>query len=381
MSNNPAQMKKTQRNRHFVTAGAIFLASSLLSGCSSVPDWANPVEWYDGVSGMIYGDSKPESIAATDIRTPQKTLGKGKKFPNLSSVPERPSTTTVEGRKSLAKRLTADRANAKYSKEVIQRQTPQSTILPSLPPAPRLDKAAQTMKSESKPQIIPPPSTLPQLSAPAASASLGPTPLSRPPNFASAPPKALPTVPPGAEVRSLATRPSPSRRSVARVGNPSFGSPPADIAAAFNTGRPPAISGDTLRSPLTPIAGTWAAQAVTGGGPVGIIRFRAGSDSLSAKERRGLRKIAETFRQRGGVIRVEGHASSRTRDMDLVRHHLVNFNVSLNRANAVARELVRQGVSRGAVFIAAISDARPLYHEVMPAGDAGNQRVEIYFLN
>jgi len=67
--------------------------------------------------------------------------------------------------------------------------------------------------------------------------------------------------------------------------------------------------------------------------------------------------------------------------MDLVKHHIVNFNVSLTRANVVARELVRQGVPAHAVFVIALSDSKPIYYEVMPAGDAGNQRVEIYFVN
>ena len=67
--------------------------------------------------------------------------------------------------------------------------------------------------------------------------------------------------------------------------------------------------------------------------------------------------------------------------MDPVQHHLVNFTVSLNRANAVARELVRQGIPTESVFVAALSDSQPLYYEVMPAGDAGNQRVEIHFVN
>ena len=67
--------------------------------------------------------------------------------------------------------------------------------------------------------------------------------------------------------------------------------------------------------------------------------------------------------------------------MDMVQHHIVNFNVSLTRANVVARELVRQGVPAQAVFVVALSDSQPLYYEMMPAGDAGNQRVEIYFVN
>jgi outer membrane protein OmpA-like peptidoglycan-associated protein len=67
--------------------------------------------------------------------------------------------------------------------------------------------------------------------------------------------------------------------------------------------------------------------------------------------------------------------------MDLVQHHIVNFSVSLTRANVVARELVRLGIPAQAVFVVALSDSKPLFYEVMPAGDAGNQRVEIYFVN
>jgi outer membrane protein OmpA-like peptidoglycan-associated protein len=112
-----------------------------------------------------------------------------------------------------------------------------------------------------------------------------------------------------------------------------------------------------------------------------MVRFRAGSASLTSNARQQIRKIVQMYRQRGGGVRVEGHASSRTRNMDPVQHHLVNFNVSLNRANAVARELVRQGIPTESVFVAALSDSQPLYYEVMPAGDAGNQRVEIHYVN
>tara|TARA_A100001037_G_scaffold302334_1_gene333707 strand:- start:994 stop:1338 length:345 start_codon:yes stop_codon:yes gene_type:complete len=114
---------------------------------------------------------------------------------------------------------------------------------------------------------------------------------------------------------------------------------------------------------------------------VASIRFEAGSSKLSSGDRRVLRQVVSAYRQRGGGIRVEGHASSRTRNMDQVQHHVVNLNVSLSRANAVARELVRQGVPPQAVFVVAMSDSKPIYYEVMPAGDAGNQRVEIYFVN
>jgi outer membrane protein OmpA-like peptidoglycan-associated protein len=112
-----------------------------------------------------------------------------------------------------------------------------------------------------------------------------------------------------------------------------------------------------------------------------MVRFKAGSAQLTRAGRRQIQQIARMFRQRGGAVRVEGHASSRTRNMDPVQHHLVNFSVSLNRANVVAAELVHQGVPAQSVFVAAMSDSQPLFYEVMPAGDAGNQRVEIHFVN
>ena len=185
----------------------------------------------------------------------------------------------------------------------------------------------------------------------------------------------------GATVRSLANRPSPSTRSVSRVGNPTFGPPPADIAASLGAGAARAASGNFVQVPGRQLFDTGAVEPVSAGELVGVAHFKAGSARLSVDERQSLRRIAQAYRSRGGAIRVEGHSSSRTRNMDLVQHHLVNFTVSLNRANAVARELVRQGIPAQAVFAVALSDSRPIYREVMPSGDAGNQRVEVYFVN
>ena len=353
MSIDSAENSESPKKPNFATAGALVLAAALLAGCSSVPDWANPVEWYEGAADAISGNDEPESARPSDAKVEQETPGGDRKFPNLASVPDRPAAPTEEERKRLAEQLTADRENAKYSEETIKRQS----------------------------AVTPPPQAASVPPAPQSSPRLGPTPPSRPPQFAAPPPRVEATVPPGSAVRSLANRPSPSTRSVSRIGNPTFGAPPADIAASLGGGAPAAMSDGFAPSPLAPIAGTRSAQQVTAGEPVGVVRFKAGSASLSSRERQGLRQIAQVFRQRGGAIRVEGHASSRTRNMDPVQHHLVNFNVSLNRANAVARELVRQGVPEEAVFVSALSDSRPLYYEVMPAGEAGNQRVEVYFVN
>lgn len=112
--------------------------------------------------------------------------------------------------------------------------------------------------------------------------------------------------------------------------------------------------------------------------PARTIYFAHGSTSLPAKSRELLREVAAWHREKGGAIRVVGHSSSRTGDMDPVRHKLTNFKVSLDRANAVAQELIKLGVPPDKLIVSAKSDAEPIYFEIMPLGEAGNRRVEIY---
>ena len=47
-------------------------------------------------------------------------------------------------------------------------------------------------------------------------------------------------------------------------------------------------------------------------------------------------------------------------------------------ANAVARELMNQGVPAANVRIDAVGDSQPVYYESMPRGEEGNRRAEIY---
>ena len=50
----------------------------------------------------------------------------------------------------------------------------------------------------------------------------------------------------------------------------------------------------------------------------------------------------------------------------------------MDRANAVANELMRKGVSASDLVIEAVGDRAPEYYESMPAGEAGNRRAEIF---
>ena len=393
---------ESRKGNRFARAAASVAVMFLLAGCSSVPDWADPTEWFG---------SDTTSESAESAKTPAgKTPGEGKDYPNLASVPERPKAPTEEERKQLTDSLTADRENAEYSEEVIRRQSA-SSVPPPPPPPPtaaeaeaRATAAAESAAARAQsaassaaqpagtatptpaPPSAPPSATMPGApGAPLAGSALTQEPVSRPPQFAPPPPAPVEPAAGANSVPPLAMRPGPNARSVARIGNPSFGAPPSDIAAAQDSGgagfaQQSAPSRFAAPQPVVP--GTYSdAGPAAAGDPVAMVRFPAGSASLTGSAREQVRRVAEMYRQRGGGISVEGHASSRTRNMNPVQHHLVNFNVSLNRANAVARELVRQGVPSEAVFVAAMSDSQPLYYEVMPAGDAGNQRVEIRFVN
>ncbi|HEB78914.1 MAG TPA: OmpA family protein [Rhodospirillales bacterium] len=112
---------------------------------------------------------------------------------------------------------------------------------------------------------------------------------------------------------------------------------------------------------------------------VATILFQNGSAELDGSDRRVLKKVRNIYRQQGGRLRVVGHSSSRTRNMDPVRHKMVNYRISADRANVVIAALKRLGVSSNDITADARADASPLYFEYMPSGEAGNRRAEIYF--
>jgi flagellar motor protein MotB len=105
--------------------------------------------------------------------------------------------------------------------------------------------------------------------------------------------------------------------------------------------------------------------------------FAHDSNRLSADAMRTIRAIADQYRARGGKVHIVGHASQRTKDMAVDKHVLANFKVSVDRAQAVAAEFLRLGVPPAALVVDAVGDAQPRFLEAMPAGEAGNRRVEI----
>jgi outer membrane protein OmpA-like peptidoglycan-associated protein len=114
------------------------------------------------------------------------------------------------------------------------------------------------------------------------------------------------------------------------------------------------------------------------GQAVGYVYFGNGSSRLSTADRQVLQQVAQLQRIQGGVLRIIGHASARTGNMEALEQQSVNRDVSLERATAVARALVEYGVQPILVQVAAAGDDQTLYAESTPAGEAGNRRAEVY---
>ncbi len=109
-----------------------------------------------------------------------------------------------------------------------------------------------------------------------------------------------------------------------------------------------------------------------------VVYFGHGSTQPLASSNGDLRAAAAAAKQRDGYVRVIGHASQRTGNMKYRKHIQTNFNVSLDRAEAVARALARLGVDRRRIIVEARGDSEPVYYEFMPTGEARNRRAEIY---
>ena len=114
--------------------------------------------------------------------------------------------------------------------------------------------------------------------------------------------------------------------------------------------------------------------------PVARVKFNHGSVQLSNDDISKIKNVANLFIQNEGKkIVIVGHASSRTNyDMDLTEHALVNFNISLERARKVMRQFSSIGLNSKNIELVAMSDAKPLYAEIMPSLEAANRRAEIF---
>jgi outer membrane protein OmpA-like peptidoglycan-associated protein len=115
-----------------------------------------------------------------------------------------------------------------------------------------------------------------------------------------------------------------------------------------------------------------------GGAPTAVVFFPGDGTTLSAAARTQIKNAVAQYKSTGGAVRVVGHASSRTANMPVAKHLEAIFEKSQQRANAVAQELIHEGVPADRVLIEAVGDSQPVYYESMPQGEEGNRRAEIF---
>lgn len=104
------------------------------------------------------------------------------------------------------------------------------------------------------------------------------------------------------------------------------------------------------------------------------IYFEHGSAALNATARQ---VIASAARNYGGSVHVAAHASQRAQTNDPVERGILNIQMSMKRALAVTKQLIRDGVPPEAIKTTAYGDAQPAVPETDRQAEAKNRRVQI----
>ncbi len=368
----------TKRSLRLAVALAVPLT---IVGCSYVPDALNPAEWYrDTVDYMSEDENPADETQPTEASAEEDAAGSTEQ-------------ATVKEQELVQEGLVADRDQGRYSDEDLSRQgEAMSALKPEKPqavvqaqpaprpvqntgdtaqvaaqPAPMQAQPAQTNQRQSLQEIYHNALAQKRPYAGGARTVTVPAPASASP----APQVATASMPyQGGELETVIISSSGVHSGGAFnarfLNQAPTGTPTAQII-------PTAITQDGA-NPLSTFDHTKSSQSYK----VATIQFGVGSANMSGNDQAILRKVAALQMKRGGTIRVIGHASSRTRNMDEARHNVVNLKTSTERADMVAKSLMHLGVAPATLYVGALSDADPVYYEVMPSGEAGNRRAEVY---
>lgn len=409
MNTNLMYGHRTDSKRSWKHFGASLIVLGFLGGCSSVPDAVNPVEWYHGAVDAFSDDETAEDTAS-QTENAATVPGEDEDFPSLASVPERPS---VESGDDVTAGLIADPNKPQYATAITRQSNDDGVELPPIdvnnlqpaPPAqPVISVAAKAVDLPPVEPAMPETPVMPVVpvmpETPSASGTISNTADSATMALASTPLVVEPGRLPSGETyeqyraRLMAGLDQTGTSSATTVllakqqpagqlnatGTVIISSQGIQNGGQFAGGTTTSVShGVTSTSGFLQIDSAGGQPLLMPGSvKVATIHFSNGSAGLNGTDRRVLRQVAALLQQQGGTIRIIGHASSRTRAMDPVRHKMVNYNVSVARADHIARELVRLGAPKNQILIGAVSDSEPLYFEVMPSGEAGNRRAEIY---
>lgn len=322
-------------------------------------------------------------------------------IPDINSVPNEAPKPSILNLDQAQQGLGADTSNAQHTDETLTMPNQSA----ARPVAPGQEEGTATAQVEP---------TAPEQAAPVTTEPTAPAPVSEPAPMSEPAPVAEPLPAPApapvmpAQVAQAGT-PQPGSKPFEPSGplslapgslerNPeqmaAAGTAPTGMAATpmptgqdgvsvdysvLNGLQPGVPTGYPVVTGVAPMQGAAPSGGIAGvGQAVGYVYFGNGSSGLSAADRQVLQQVAQLQRIQGGVLRIIGHASARTGNMDALEQDQVNREVSLARATAVARALVQYGVQPILVQVAAAGDDQTLYAESTPAGEAGNRRAEVY---
>lgn len=266
------------------------------------------------------------------------------------------------------------------------------------PAAPAADNSAT-----AQPVPPPPPPTMPQVAAPSAARSPAPAaaparsappaPSVRPAPAVQAPAPPPPPPPPqiSSAPRPQAAAPAPAaptvdqvyRQQLARsetavqLRQPVAELPPAPPAVPPRSGALQHTARESGRSQVAYIESRGPALVVRPGEPAATIRFGEGSARLAPSDRQTLSRVAALAQELGGRVRIVGHAG-RANGGEGAKGEVAEFGLSLDRANAVAQELMRNGLTSDRLQVDAMGDAEPLVIAGTAAAEAPNRRAEVF---
>jgi outer membrane protein OmpA-like peptidoglycan-associated protein len=320
-------------------------AGWLLAGCTTISSM-NPVNWWHRQEGGAIAQQRPAPPGADQP------------YPNIASVPAKPTPPNAEEMKKLTDSLVADRTNAQHEAEAAPLADPSSPSaspglfgIGSAPPPPPPGAMPAGAAPPAKPGS-PAASGTPAMSAsiPAVNAPVAPPSPAPRKSVQSAPLAPLPaTASPSAA--------SPSAAAPARTA--SAGSPPAaQTAAAAPVGPPPALP--AAPPPRPAVAGPPPAPVpvskpmpTPSGGTSATIVFLDKASDLSAPAANEVKAFAA---KRGkGTISVIGYGDSTSSDPDA---QSAAVNLGLSRAQSIVTVLRAAGVPDTAIRVSAEASGR-----------------------
>lgn len=343
------------------------LAILLVTGCSSNSTWDDPTSWYD--SGWWGGDDEDPASAEDGSKIEDS-------YPELRSVPDAPKSGERE--EIIEELSSADEAERRYDDQrgkaddgeaLKPRRQAQASKSPPRASKPRASKPRASGKKASR-------ASKPRGSKQRGSKQRG----SKPRQSATGKPSVHPFDNPVPVARNTNryrrsdTPPNPRRSDLpaasrALAQNEAISSPPIS---------PFPMDDSALSPPLSQSFGSM--DSADFAAPIVLVQFANGATRLTSAEKKKLQQHQDQIQRHAGMIRIVGHASSRTMDMDPLRRRLVNFDVSMKRAQHVAEVLTGMGIDFKSLVVEAHSDVNPIYRETMPMGEAANRRVEVFLI-